>query len=491
MWHAGIFRLVVYAVGQGLFQSLSYLPRAYYGNCGSFNMVFDCGTLEPYKKIYGTNAVENFVKYDMSRSLYLDLLIISHLHWDHVSLLPILLDRVNVRKVMLPYLTPCERLYELITEPNPNLEWYVMFIADPVSFLLGFGVEEVLLVGEGEGEARPPFPPGPPEESFPPDYVMGELMETRSRWATGILEEKEMVKHESIDPSHLSLSYKDSGEFRKYEDLLSKSLESDKLSHRIRPLITPSILISGCHHHTGRHLVLTWPYLRKIGLRKGESTYNFMRKIASSLRDCGIEDGGRLISEDGRCYLKSSDIVRLMRRPECIRKMRRVYSRHLKNLNEYSLTALVNAVFLQRNGGSTWITRGYSLKMRVRKLLYGFGASNLNVPLELGRGFLFMGDLSARDKRERSDIFSKLVSYYGEETIENLSYYQVPHHGSNNGWDGALSHLQTGLAAVSYGYNNLYGHPHDEHMKKIYRRSRHLIEVHEKSRYLISQWELV
>ncbi len=488
MYYSGEFKLVMYPVGQGLFQSLNYLPNFRHGSCRPFHMVYDCGTSRGYWR-HGERAVTSFITYDLRDEPYLDLLVISHLHWDHVSLLPTLLSRVSARKVVLPYLTPCERLYELMTEFHLYPNWYVRFIADPVSFLLNLGVEEVLLVGEGEEGAQPPVPPGSPGE-FPPSEDIGTKMrEMKGEWAALTLG-KSAGGRGAEDPSRLDGSYTDADEFRRHEDVLSRHLEVDSSSLRVKFLTMPIVLVFGCGNRERGHLIHVWPFLRKPGL--GDEEHEFMEEVSDLLRDCGIRRRERIIDDQGRCHLRSSEILGLMGRRDCITRMRELYSKYLKRLNEHSLVALVNAIAVEGEGerGCTrFRASARCLGMNEDKLRCYRGRFNPDIPLRGRRGFLFTGDLSARGG-ERSRIFSQLVGYYGKDTVSNLSYYQAPHHGSSNGWDRALDGLESDLSAVSYGCGNNYNHPHREHMDWLHGRSRHLVEVNERRGHLIGYWIL-
>jgi glyoxylase-like metal-dependent hydrolase (beta-lactamase superfamily II) len=86
-------------------------------------------------------------------------LIISHLHDDHISGLNILLNKARVDTVILPYLSPIERL--MVALRNVNLpQWLYDFWSDPITFLIEKGVNRVILVGGHE-------PYSPPNEEIP------------------------------------------------------------------------------------------------------------------------------------------------------------------------------------------------------------------------------------------------------------------------------------------------------------------------------------
>ena len=128
-------------VGQGLFYS---------GRIEDFNFIYDCGS---EKKRHLESVVSDFKRRKLGDSS-IDLLILSHLHDDHVSGLDALLDnQTSVDTVMLPYLSPIERLMVSLGGSNPPA-WLREFWADPVSFLIDRRVRRIVLFGENE--ASPP-----------------------------------------------------------------------------------------------------------------------------------------------------------------------------------------------------------------------------------------------------------------------------------------------------------------------------------------------
>ena len=84
-------------VGQGLF---------YTGKIGNFNLVYDCGELN------GPNKIIDLIRDYKNRlgSSRIDMLIVSHLHWDHVCGFEELMKNTQVRYVFL--------LTRAITEPE-------------------------------------------------------------------------------------------------------------------------------------------------------------------------------------------------------------------------------------------------------------------------------------------------------------------------------------------------------------------------------------
>jgi len=179
---------IFHNVGQGLFYS---------GRVGSFNFVYDCGA-EKRGHLY---AVINNYKNNELQSSKLDLLILSHLHDDHVSGLNVLLDRISVNTVILPYLSPIERLMVALRNEYLPL-WFYEFLADPVSFLIDKGARKVVLMGGRE--ARPPervgFESGPDLNEMPDDEELREeVLEHDKHWKSFLDQRKLLVRNHNRD----------------------------------------------------------------------------------------------------------------------------------------------------------------------------------------------------------------------------------------------------------------------------------------------------
>lgn len=142
-------------VGQGLFYS---------GEIGDFSFIYDCGVkqtgVKKKRRTHLTSIVKDYIwhKKQESGNLNIDLLMLSHLHEDHISGLDTLFNNeISVDTVILPYLTPIERLMVALQSPNLS-NWFYDFWADPVTFLIENGVKRIILIGGEEGY--------PPEENF-------------------------------------------------------------------------------------------------------------------------------------------------------------------------------------------------------------------------------------------------------------------------------------------------------------------------------------
>lgn len=90
---------VFHPIGQGLFYS---------GDVGGFNFVYDCGTES--KKQFLSREIQNYKRQVSS----LDMLVISHFHKDHISGLPELTERLNPKRILIPYVTTEEMLLSFV-----------------------------------------------------------------------------------------------------------------------------------------------------------------------------------------------------------------------------------------------------------------------------------------------------------------------------------------------------------------------------------------
>jgi hypothetical protein len=110
-------------------------------------------------------------------------LIISHLHDDHISGLNILLNKARADTVIMPYLSPIERL--MVALRNVNLpQWLYDFWSDPITFLIEKGVNRVILVGGHESS---------------PEYTPNEVMPSEDEGLDiSKMPEDEVLKEEVI-----------------------------------------------------------------------------------------------------------------------------------------------------------------------------------------------------------------------------------------------------------------------------------------------------
>lgn len=85
-------RFVFHKAGQGLFYSGHLFDN-------SFRFVYDCGTRNSQKEL------ENEIDDEFEKDAEIDFIVVSHLHYDHISRLQYLINRVKrVKKLFLPFI---------------------------------------------------------------------------------------------------------------------------------------------------------------------------------------------------------------------------------------------------------------------------------------------------------------------------------------------------------------------------------------------------
>ena len=70
------------------------------------------------------------------------------------------MPKLKIRKILLPYISPTERLLVAVSQPLNRPAWYYGFLADPITFLLSMGADEVIVLygDSGEGPLEPYIP---------------------------------------------------------------------------------------------------------------------------------------------------------------------------------------------------------------------------------------------------------------------------------------------------------------------------------------------
>jgi hypothetical protein len=138
-------------VGQGLFScgELEFLderrtPR-------SFRWVYDCGSLASKR----LEAEIDLFKGRLSSAAHLDLLILSHFDKDHVCGIGRLLKGLRVAYLVLPYLTPTERMVLAAFSDSGDRDW-IRFLLDPARYLAtlsGVEIETIVFVRRSKAKA--------------------------------------------------------------------------------------------------------------------------------------------------------------------------------------------------------------------------------------------------------------------------------------------------------------------------------------------------
>lgn len=148
----GFFRF--HNVGQGLFYS-GILSKKVNHKHNVFSFVYDCGTdsstlflqreIDDFKLLLPTTGISKHKK--------LDLLVISHLHDDHVNGLKYLLKDIDVDTVVMPYINDNLELLARL-ESHSNDEFLQVFYTDPIAWFVSNGVHRIFLIGSEEIEGE-------------------------------------------------------------------------------------------------------------------------------------------------------------------------------------------------------------------------------------------------------------------------------------------------------------------------------------------------
>lgn len=137
----GTFRF--HNVGQGLFYS-GILNKKDTKSHAIFSFVYDCGT--DSSMAFLKSEIDSFKLLLPAKEKKLDLLVISHLHDDHVNGLEYLLKDIKVDTVVMPYIDDGLKSLPLV-ESSANSDFLRTFYVDPVNWFSLMGVRRVMLLG--------------------------------------------------------------------------------------------------------------------------------------------------------------------------------------------------------------------------------------------------------------------------------------------------------------------------------------------------------
>lgn len=141
----GTFRF--HHIGQGLFYS-GLLNLKDSKKHDVFSFVYDCGT--DSNKLFLRREIESFKPLLPSAGILnkkkINMLVISHLHDDHVNGLEHLLDDVEVDTVVMPYIDDGLKSLPLV-ESTDDSDFLRTFYLDPVGWFTERGVRRILLLG--------------------------------------------------------------------------------------------------------------------------------------------------------------------------------------------------------------------------------------------------------------------------------------------------------------------------------------------------------
>ncbi len=139
----GAFRF--HSVGQGLFYS-GLLSTKDGKHQKVFSFVYDCGSKSAKKFLDEEIADYKPLLSNANGKKKLNLLVVSHLHDDHINGLESLLQDVDVDNVVMPYVNDGLKLLARLESDRSN-EFLQLFYADPVAWFVSKGARRIFLLG--------------------------------------------------------------------------------------------------------------------------------------------------------------------------------------------------------------------------------------------------------------------------------------------------------------------------------------------------------
>ncbi|WP_339890238.1 hypothetical protein [uncultured Flavobacterium sp.] len=372
----------------------------FYGsNHSQFNFVYDCGTLSERSNL--DYAIESYKNRLCNKTI--DILFISHLDDDHVNGIVDLLNGIRCQNIYLPYLTPFERLLVAIRH-NPGdtdvFPNFIRFITSPHDYLLEI---------EGANIGRINYIKGNSEGEF-------------------------SIEKKVIDPNETN------NEFTDNLDLLPQSefnAEIASLSQNLKIAFKKA---------NGK---LNFGFLWEFYLFHEPGTFAQIVLFRNAIHDIyGFE-----VDEQ----LSSAELVTILGNSDNLKELRKRFRAIFRNLNKTSLLVQHKPLSykyssINKDQYFTWNVDHYfnpSIK-NFRRLIN----SNAN-PIDYSWGVtLLTGDIGL-DQIENSS--------YIENHLKHVQVFQVPHHGSNTGWNKRylekLNNKGLTSSIINFGYGNTYGHP--------------------------------
>ena len=384
-------------VGQGLF---------YTGKIGNFNMVYDCGELKGPNKII--DLIKNY-KNKLSNSK-IDMLVVSHLHWDHVCGLEDLMKGTHVRYVFLPYLLPIQRLLLALSGPANSNDSYYNFLIDPVSYFVERGVDKVILIGgkKGGDEELWKFEPNDDGMTNDGSGIDAEELDDESIHLPDSDDLRIIVR--SNDGQLLDEKFKTRISFKKHSGLVSL-----KCNWNFRFFAPP----------TTKNLKEFETCVRKILPGAGKIDHGTLRKILNNKRGLG--------------------------------KLKSCYKKTFNRLNDTSLI-----VFHGPNNGKISSLSYHSCSPTNLSINDRFYPCRDVFESNARFGWVLSGDI---DFNKVGPAFLNHFSRY----LNDMTHLLIPHHGSKGNWDSIImnSVVKPSHWFVSFGLGNHYNHPNYEVISDI------------------------
>lgn len=410
-----------------------------------FRIVYDCGEIhrklkqaEPYLESLGGKK--------------LDLLVISHFDWDHISFIPRLLDITEgADRAWIPYVAPKLRiLFAIVTAIQAEFSGNqfadyrdaVALAANPRRWLEGRGVDEIKEVGRpeeegGEGPPTPTVPEGPQEniEEDPP----------------------------GPDKIGLSLLRPWNGAFRR-NSRLKASWSS--LDAGLNPDLRERTLFE--------HILILITWIKPLSL---DEIDDLCQKVADLLSDevsdvlkehCDLRMNEEISEKD------VINLVKLICNKKNKARLMDMYKEFCGDLNSSSLFLMAQVAGLKDIPISSktltnhitffsegpflkpidWHDLPLSLRDRIRR--QWLGDIDPEKWLSMHPALLWCGDAPLEILDElMNDALDDL-----SKRLEATNFWQIPHHGSQHSFNQRFyDKLKPAKGFISYGLTNTFDHP--------------------------------
>lgn len=423
----GIFNaeFTFHNVGQGLFYTGEISS-----NKSIFRFVYDCGQENSNKNV--CSAVDAFHSRVMDGDIgnekpLINLLIISHFHYDHVSGLRKFFERFTVDTVVMPYLYPCERyfiLFEEFFEKGNHFDeqdtWYFEFLKNPIAYLMDNGfVKRVVVLVCDKNRMKDNF-----------EYRAGEILIFSRFFDDNTPDEeytilewndfKGMLVFEDFDGLDL-LDEKDSNIINRYENVFVKSAFRS---------------IRGISFSAEQRAFWKMAF---FNYQAGDISKlrNFNDSMRNKIKE--VYNDEDITDEDFQTLIKTV----------------------LKDKGNYKkLKSIYKETFKQFFGNSDINNTSLILYHAPMEKICFYDKSLKGETKEKDakiRGHLLTGDINL------NFIDINELNRYFDFTNNDVMVALVPHHGSKNSWnENILEIIKPIKWVIACGFKNKYKHPHNE-----------------------------
>lgn len=419
----------LWPVGQGLFTQMDIWVGG-----KSHRVVYDCGTFCTHEQV-GASA------FSPTANREIDLLVVSHFHWDHISRIPQLMNiSGGVRDVWIPYLSPEQRLVSafsaaiggLASQGNdPNLTEVTSLASGGRVWFESRGCV-VHEIGGPPREENFPSEEDIPLEDFPEEHRQEPLREP------GIED------HDSAPPSQLQLrpprpfptALRNSSSFEAFQSQLDASRSSGYAESVVR--------------------LVTWVRPMSASLTRNlvKDMQKWIQSLDSSLNSMNLVDTTTGTIDTAALL----SIVQAVSQKASRTEIKNIYEKLNPDLNATSLFLLAQPTIPRTE---------YRFSMSLKHHDY-FELEKLHP----GPAILWTGDAPAA-------VLEELLSDAQDPLKESLSavlVHQVPHHGSASSislrWQEAIGNRwnrhNCPMSVISAGRSNRFGHPSPEIVWRSY-----------------------